>query len=256
MAYASVLAATKSIPLFNREELEAMTEAAHSGGVKIAAHTTSGAAVVRTLLELGIDSIEHAGDLEKGDDKQPPILEAFARSRTVWVPTLSVYYTLAETGGSDARGNWDRISKSFIRAVHEIGMDNIACGGDTGAFAHGRNALEMVLMRRLGAEWNTVLKWGTLGGWHCIRGMEWEGEEGRERLDQIEQGTILGGLERDTPFGAIRKGWVGDIVGVEGTIDGTPEEFESALMSRVMFVMKGGRIYKRDGIAMNDIPSY
>ncbi|PFH53704.1 hypothetical protein AMATHDRAFT_136983 [Amanita thiersii Skay4041] len=129
-------------------------------------------------------------------------------------------------------------------------MDNIACGGDTGVFAHGRNALELVLMRQLGAGWERVLSWTTLGGWKCVRGMEWEGEEGKQMLADAEkcQCDHALDLERGVPFGVIRKGWAADIIALEGLVDGDFGEFKKAV-ERASFVMKGGRVYKRDGQA-------
>lgn len=222
-----------------------MVTTAHECGVKVAVHTTSGPAAVRALLSLGVDSIEHAGEMGVRDDET--VLTEFSRSKAIWVPTLAAYYTFMRVGRSDAQAAWERISKTFVKAVHEVGMENIACGGDTGTFAHGRNGLELVLMRRLGAGWEKVLKWATLGGWECVRGMEWEGEMGKARLRHVEAGESSGGLDREVPFGAVRKGWAADLVGIEGRIDGTPEEFEKAIMSGVIFVMKGGKVYKSDG---------
>ena len=91
---------------------------------------------------------------------------------------------------------------SFSEALR-IGM-KIACGGDTGVFAHGQNALELILMRQLGAPWDCVLSWATYGGWKCVRGMEWEGGEGERRIwnvknvqtSELLQDTIL---ERGLP---------------------------------------------------------
>lgn len=83
-------------------------------------------------------------------------------------------------------------------------MDNIVCGGDTGVFSHGDNALEMKLMVRLGAPWEKVLRWGTLSGWKCIRSVRWDGPQGKERLNKLHgllDGSVMG--DNDIPFGAI-----------------------------------------------------
>lgn len=162
---------------------------------------------------------------------------------------------------------------------NEEPMENIACGGDTGVFSHGKNALELVLMRNLGASWERVLGWATLGGWRCVRGMEWEGEDGIMRVRCLEKhtqsllgrsGSTLGlgdlrldgdgeddeeeedddelGLDRDVPFGVIRGGWAADLVAVEGPLDGSPSDFEIALTEGVRFVMKAGFVYKIGGV--------
>ena len=149
---------------FNDEELKAMVAAAHDSGVKVAVHAQTCEAI-SSVLSLGVDSVEHGCDLYL----EPSLVSKFAKSKeTTWVPTLSVFYKNART--SDG---WGKATQSFQGALR-VGMENIACGGDTGAFSHGENALEMKLMVKLGADWRKVLKWATLGGWELIRPMDWE----------------------------------------------------------------------------------
>lgn len=229
-----------------------MISAAHARGVKVAAHAnTSGA--IDTLLDLGVDSIEHGSEIYDIMDSSKNLLQKFvnANGTTIWVPTLAAYYTLSLSGSLHGQKIWERCKMSFAEVLR-IGMENIACGGDTGVFAHGRNALELVLMRQLGASWDRVLSWATYGGWKCVRGMEWEGGEGERRMrnvkslqmSQLTEDTIL---ERGVPFGVICPGWAGDLIGIEGKLDGTAQEFEEALVDGVKFVMKGGKVYKQDG---------
>jgi hypothetical protein len=242
----------EAIATFNTEELSAIITTAHARGVKVAAHAnTSGA--IDTLLNLGVDSIEHGSEIYDIVDGNKDLLRKFVKANgtTVWVPTLAVYYTQALSGSLQSRERWERCKTSFSEALR-IGMENIACGGDTGVFAHGRNALELGLMRYLGAPWDRVLSWATYGGWKCVRGMEWEGSDGERRIRNVKnlqmsellQDTVL---ERGIPFGVICPGWAGDLIGIEGKLDGTIEEFEKALVYGVKFVMKGGKVYKRDG---------
>ncbi|KAJ7267177.1 hypothetical protein C8J57DRAFT_360994 [Mycena rebaudengoi] len=219
--------AGRSIPTFNRVELKTLIDTAHQYGAKIAAHAKT-APVMKDLLQLGIDSIEHGSDLHTA----PTLVECLAHPDcpTVWVPTLAAYYSISQRGlGSDA---WEASKKSF-RAVLQAGLGKvaIACGGDTGVFPHGENALEMQLMVRLGAPWPWVLRWGTLGGWECV---------GRARVD-VEAGDARG--DNDVPFGCVHPGWAADLVGLQGDL---ATDFEKTVR-RVDFVMKAGRVYKRDG---------
>ncbi|KAF8799853.1 hypothetical protein BYT27DRAFT_7119399 [Phlegmacium glaucopus] len=241
-----------SIATFNTEELSAIIATAHARGVKVAAHAnTSGS--IDTLLDLGVDSIEHGSEIYDIEDNNKNLLRKFVKANgtTIWVPTLAAYYTTALSGSAESRKTWERCKMSFSEALR-IGMENIACGGDTGVFPHGANALELVLMRQLGAPWDNVLSWATYGGWKCVRGREWEGGEGDRRIRNVTnlqasdlvQGNIL---DRGVPFGLICPGWAGDLIGIEGKLDGTVEEFERALVDGVKFVMKGGKIHKRDG---------
>ncbi|KAF9062860.1 hypothetical protein BDP27DRAFT_1271375 [Rhodocollybia butyracea] len=220
-----------SLATFNALEMENIINTAHSVGVKVAAHAT-GAETISKLLELGIDSIEHGTDLVSHPDSLLRLLSA--SPNTTWVPTLAVHYFAMQLGeGKDPRANlaWKISSDMFKRAIG-MGMENIACGGDTGAFSHGENAMEMKLMVRLGADWRKVLKWGTLGGWESIRPIHWETKSYHAGLG-----------ENDYRFGCVTPGWAADLVGVAGEFD---KDFEGTV-DDVQFVMKSGRVYKLNG---------
>ena len=238
---------TEAIATFNTEELSAIITTAHARGVKVPAHANTSCAI-DTLLDLGVDSIEHGSEIYDIADSNKNLLHKFVKAdgKTVWVPTLAAYYTMSLSGSLQSQERWERCQRSFAEVLR-VGMENVACGGDTGVFAHGQNALELVLMRQLGASWDRVLSWATYGGWKCVRGMEWEGDQLERRvlkMSEYLQDTIL---ERGVPFGVIRPRWAGDLIGIEGKLDGTVAEFEEALVSGVKFVMKGGKVYKRDG---------
>jgi len=255
----SLALANESMATFNREELTAIIEAAHSRGVKVAAHVqTSGA--IDILLDLGINSIEHGAGLYDASIRDKALVRKLLRSDTIWVPTLSAFYTSSVDAGSSgyAKKMWDQCQATF-QEVLGSGLDHVACGGDTGVFAHGNNALELILMRRLGAGWERVLGWATYGGWKCLRGMEWEGERGDRRLAELEKQNYARvdpaerpDIDRGVPFGVIRRGWAADLVAVEGKLDGSVQDFEDTLTKGVKFVMKAGKIYKRDGAEVLD----
>lgn len=211
--------------------------------MKVAVHAYT-ADVIGRLLPLGPDTIEHGGNLfdtSRGGDGADIVRQwAETRNGPTWVPTLAVFHSLSEMNPGDVE-TWEQAKKSFQTVLEIGGVESaiaggkgikICCGGDAGAFAHGDNGLEMVWMRKLGAGWATVLYWATLAGWECVRGSEWEGTRGKERI---------------RAFGVIRNGWAGDLVGIEGVLDGDVEQFEQAIMKGVQFVMKGGTLCKRDG---------
>ncbi|THH19371.1 hypothetical protein EW146_g1793 [Bondarzewia mesenterica] len=243
--------ANASIPTFTEDETDAIIRTAHHYGVKVAAHATN-RSTVRSLLSQGIDSIEHGFDIDSRVPIEPPPFhqtdthvpmdKLFAKA--IWVPTLAAYYTISQNQGDSEI--WTRATRTFHSAL-ESGLDNIACGGDTGVFAHGDNALEMQLMVRLGADWRHVLRWATLGGWRCVRSMAWEGDAGERRLQKIaelaEDPRVVG--DNEVPFGLVRRGWAADLIATSGDLE---EDFEQAVSKQsIVFVMKGGRIYKRDG---------
>lgn len=253
MADVAPLLANERIETFTKQELNAMIETAHGLKVKVAAHCT-GLRCLDLLKGTGglerVDSVEHAHALSNAmvasKEVETGIQEGHERTVgrvSTWVPTLSVYYTL----GTDTTA-WAQAAKSF-QGVLKMGdiPFNIACGGDTGVFAHGDNALEMKLMVRLGADWRKVLSWGTRGGWECIRSLRWEGEEGEERLAKVEEmgedARIVG--DNEVPFGAIRKGFAADLIATTGDLEA---DFEGAVdKGSISFVMKGGRLYKLNG---------
>jgi len=239
MTSVSPSVASASLRTFDKDETEAIITTAHTLGVKVAAHSQHWPHV---NVHETPDSIEHTYDMafdrllhlqaQRGGS---------ASSRPIWVPTLAVFYTAGDPG------IWARSSKTFQEALRR-GITGIACGGDTGVFPHGDNALEMKLMVRLGADWRQVLRWGTLGGWECIRSMSWEGEAGAARLRNVEtlgeDRRVVG--DNEMPFGAIRKGFAADIVATAGDLE---EDFENAVdKANVVFVMKTGKVYKRDGM--------
>ncbi|KAI0640141.1 hypothetical protein C8Q77DRAFT_1214451 [Trametes polyzona] len=231
--------AITDIQTFSSKELQVLASTARQLGVKIAAHAQTWRADLFPE-NGGVDTLEHGISFGPGDE----MLDALKQSRIIWVPTLSVFYT------TDAKkapgGRWDRAASNFRRALAK-GVTNIACGGDTGPFPHGDNALEMKLMVRLGADWRQVLRWATLGGWQCVRSAAWEGKGGEARLARVaelaEAPAVVG--DNEVPFGAIRRGFAADIVATRGDLE---KDFESAVdRSNITFVMKGGKTVKWDG---------
>lgn len=199
-----------------------MVDIAHQSDVKVAVHVNTPRGLQNYLSV--VDSIEHGCLLHEGD-----VIRSIAQNDSViWVPTLAAYYSSSGTRPE----MWNGMQKTF-RAALEAGMDNIACGGDTGVFNHGLNALEMKLMVRLGANYKRVLRWCTLGGWKCLRPASWK---------TSREGTGGNG-DHDQYFGAIKPGWAADLIALEGDIE---QDFEGTL-DRVSFVMRGGKVYKRDG---------
>jgi imidazolonepropionase-like amidohydrolase len=224
-----------------------MITTAHDCGVKVAVHATNRSTIMN-LLSLGVDSIEHACDIvpDSEDATGVEFMRKFDNGKTKYVPTLAVFYTLGQGKGETS---WDHAVNTF-KAALEVDLDNIACGGDTGAFAHGTNALELSLMVRLGADWRKVLRWATLGGWECIRSQMWEGKAGQARLAQVgnlkEDPRVVG--DNEVPFGAVKRGFIADLIATTGDF---VTDFDGAVSAEsIHFVMKGGRIYKRDGLAL------
>lgn len=231
-----------SQPTFTKEELQVILDTAKARGVKVAAH----AADLRHVFGLTFDTLEHGGETVCNDRSESNLdgnkgdaWRTLLPGQTIWVPTLSVYYTF---GGQ----KWSRVVANFREAL-SAGVERVACGGDTGAFAHGENALELRLMVALGAPWQKVLAWATLGGWQCVRPSTWEGREGRTRLDHVhllrESARTVG--DNEVAFGVLRRGFAADIIATTGDLEC---DFGKAVSKEsIVFVMKGGKVYKKDG---------
>ncbi|CAL1694758.1 unnamed protein product [Somion occarium] len=209
MTQVSPQTASESLDTFNTDELHAIVQTAHKLGVKVAAHTdgkSSWEGLISPDSSYQVDSVEHGHSVgESSFFRRSPddyvARDTGIRQPTVWIPTLSVYYTL----GKDTP-MWKQAASTFTRAIKASDLNvKIACGGDTGTFAHGDNSLEMKLMVHLGADWKTVLRWGTLGGWECIRSMRWEGQKGKERLAKIHELREDARVVGDNETGILRR---------------------------------------------------
>ncbi|KAJ8507539.1 hypothetical protein ONZ45_g10101 [Pleurotus djamor] len=267
--------AALSLPTFSVPEVEAMITASHSLKspltgkpiIRVAAHATN-YETIKSLLRLGVDSVEHGTDLfdfpqtknssqrseERSQDKLEEVARLFEESGAVWVPTLAAYYTLspsqsAKTDNSNSTGyysSWERGVRSFQAALPYISgakspRIRMAVGGDTGVFAHGENSLEMKLMYQVGADWRDILRWATICGWGCITG------NNPDNIDDINLALEDGAM----PFGAIRPGWAADIIGVAGDFKdigpGEVDRFGKMIdgQTGVKFVMKEGKVYRK-----------
>jgi imidazolonepropionase-like amidohydrolase len=106
-------------------------------------------------------------------------------------------------------------TEMFTRAIHTPGL-KVIFGTDAVAGAHGRNAEELVCRVQAGKQ---------------------------SPLDAITSATSLGAqaLRMGNQIGSIAPGFQADLIAVQGD----PTKDITALR-RVMFVMKGGRVYKNE----------
>ncbi|KAI0884565.1 amidohydrolase [Annulohypoxylon maeteangense] len=193
-----------NVVLFTQEEMNEMVVEAKREGAPIAAHAGDPVAVVMAA-KAGVTTVEH------GYVPSEEALVAMKENDTIFVPTLAVLRGfLGEERMLAVLGH--------ARAAFERGI-RIAAGGDTGAFAHGENVLELELMVKAGIPVLDVLQAATLRGWEAC-------------------GGDLSGRR----FGVLDVGCSADIIALAGD----PTEDLSALR-KVSFVMKDGVVYKRDG---------
>ncbi|KAH9896152.1 amidohydrolase [Xylariomycetidae sp. FL2044] len=199
-----------NIILFSQEEMNEMVAEAKREKAPVACHAQSPEAVIMAA-KAGVTSVEH-GCIPSGE-----ALQAMKENGTIFVPTLSVFDAELHRGGGDG-GEVERIMKSILqhtKAAYDGGI-KLACGGDTGAFAHGDNARELELMVEAGVPLPDVLQAATLHGWEACGG------------------DLCG-----RRFGYLGEGFAADITALQGDVTQ-----DIAALRKVKFVMKDGIVYK------------
>jgi imidazolonepropionase-like amidohydrolase len=156
--------------LFTPEEVRAIVDEAHAGGVRVACHAV-GAAGAAMAVEAGVDSLEHGMELTNA------IVANMAERGTWYVPTFTVY-RWHETLGTGLRSEramalHDAHRRSFAMA-RAAGIP-IAMGTDSGAYGYDFS-LELELLVEAGMTPLEAIRAGTQGsaacsGWETRRGL-------------------------------------------------------------------------------------
>jgi imidazolonepropionase-like amidohydrolase len=184
---------------------------AHALRRKTAAHA-HGAEAAKRAIRAGIDSIEHGTFL---DDEA---LRMMHDKGTFLVPTLTTRIGLAESKfPPQIQTKADLALKqqdTMVKRALALGV-RIALGTDAAVYPHGGNALEFVLMAADGMSPLQSLKAGTTSA-----------------------AELLGLKEK---IGALAPGMAADIVAVPGN-----PTADIKLVQNVVFVMKGGTVYKNE----------
>jgi imidazolonepropionase-like amidohydrolase len=202
---------------FTDAEMKAIVETAHLLGMKVAAHA-HGKRGMEAAIKAGVDSIEHGTYLDA------ETIELFKKHGTYLVPTIIAGKTVTEMAKKpgvlhpSVRAKAARIGPliqdSFRRAY--TGGVKIAFGTDSGVSNHGDNAREFGYMV----------------------------EAGMPAIEAILSATrsaadLLGAADS---VGSIQPGRYADVIAVAG--DPLADITE---LQRVVFVMKGGVVYKGGG---------
>ena len=203
---------------YTYEEMKAGVDEATKLGRKVAAHA-HGTEGIKIAVRAGVSSIEHGSFL---DEEGATMM---AQRGTFLVPTLMAGETVegfAKTGVlKGLRAEKALAAATAMRNAIHIAVAHhipIALGTDAGVIAHGTNAHEFVLM----------VEWG-----------------GMTPMASLLAGTMGGAklLGWDSKVGSIAAGKFADIVAVPGD----PLQDIHAT-EHVNFVMKGGVIYKGQGL--------
>src|ERR1700722_19832014 len=202
-------------PQYTLEEMTAIAEEAHKLGRKVAAHA-HGTQSIKDAIRAGIDSIEHSSLI---DDEGI----ALAKQHGTYL-VFDIYnddYILAEglkagmlPESVEKERALGKLQRTNFRRAYVAGA-RMAFGTDGGVYPHGDNAKQFATM----AEW------------------------GMKPLESIRAATleaaVLVGLEGKA--GSIEANYFADVIAV----DGDPLA-DAAVLTRVKFVMKDGKVYRND----------
>ena len=204
---------------YTLDELRAAVEVAHDNFKPVAAHAHACQGIVNAV-EAGVDSIEHC---TFADDAA---LGLIARAGTFVVPTICAGELLFRDGEvieampehlRQRMTEFNEIHLATIRRAHELGV-RIAMGTDAGTPGnhHGLNAHECVFMVS-----------------RC----------GLSAAESIRTATISAAalLRRQEDLGTLEVGKYADVIACTG------DPFQDiAELTRLSFVMKGGRVARHD----------
>lgn len=201
-------------PQFSEEEIRAVVETAADWGIQVAAHAHGDEGMQRAI-RAGVKTIEH------GTLMSEETMRLMVAHGTYYVPTITAGKEVAKLAQIEgyypdvvvpkALELGPKIQETFGRAWR-AGVP-IAFGTDAGVFKHGENARELVYMV----------------------------ETGYPPMEAIRSATSVNArvLGMEDEIGAIAPDLLADIIAV----DGDPLE-DIAAMHEVVFVMKGGEVYK------------
>jgi imidazolonepropionase-like amidohydrolase len=198
----------RSMVNFTDEEAKAIVDEAHRIGKKVAAHAI-GSDGIAAALRAGVDTIEH------GDGLTEALIDELVKKGVYWVPTITVGAYVAPGRG----GNWTKmvdLEKAAFQKALKKGV-KIALGTDAGGF-----------------DWKAI---------NQAKEFEYYVQYGMTPMQAIRSGTAVPAelLGWGDKVGTIEAGKWADITAVGG--DPLKDITE---LQRVVFVMKGGAVFKND----------
>jgi len=200
--------------LFTQDEMDAIVQEAMMAQMPVAAHAAE-AAMARMAAMAGVTTVEHV--FEDSWRQMGMMVDEMVLRGTIWVPTLAT----AEAYFEPAK--FEKCKKNVKEAFDKGVM--LAAGGDTGVFNHGLNARELEIMMEAGIPVADVLTAATFNGWYAC---------GEDRCGYR--------------FGWWENGNRADIIALDADL-----RKDRTALRKVSFVMKDGRVWKRNGVPVDMI---
>ena len=195
---------------YSETELAAAVQETARVGKRVAVHATGEPGALYAA-QAGVASIDHADHLSDETMRLMKEKQIFA------VPTFAIAEYFAEHAATPESAQREHQMLEFhaqeFRKQLAAGVP-MAVGSDVGPFPHGTQAREYVLMVYYGMRPLEALQAGLLNG---ARLLGWQNE-----------------------IGALKPGYFADIIAAPGN-----PLSDISVLTRVSFVMKGGRIYRR-----------
>jgi imidazolonepropionase-like amidohydrolase len=196
---------------YTEAELRAAVEEAARVGKHVAVHATGEPGTLYAA-RAGVVSIDHAYQLSEETMRLMRERKIFA------VPTFTIAEYFADHAATPAQGEREHRMQDFhaqeFRKQLAAGVP-MAVGSDVGPFPHGTQAREFSLMVKYGMSPLAALQADLLNG---AKLLGWQ--------DQI---------------GALKPGYLADIIAVPGD-----PLADISVLQKVSFVVKAGRVYRRD----------
>jgi len=200
-----------SDPTFTKEEVDAIVDEAHRHRKKVACHAFGGEGL-RNCVEAGVDTIEHAIDLDAATAD-------LMKKKGIYLELTAYHYSLSGYTIPDAKATGGKYSLEELREKSgRLAIARgvkISFGSGVGPFPHGTQAKEFEYLVKYGMTPAQAIQSAT-----------------------IVAAEMLGWTHH---VGSIEKGAYADIIAVSGDPLKDISELE-----RVKFVMKGGQLIRND----------
>jgi imidazolonepropionase-like amidohydrolase len=200
-----------SDPTFTKEEVEAIVDEAHRHGKKAACHAFGGQGL-RNCVEAGVDTVEHAIDLDEATAD-------LMKKKGIYLELTAYHYSLSDYTSRDAKSTGGKYSLEAMREKSgRLAIARgvkISFGSGVGPFPHGTQAAEFAYLVKFGMSPSQAIQSAT-----------------------TVAAEMMGWQDR---IGSIEKGKFADIIAVSG--DPLKDITE---LQRVKFVMKGGQVVRND----------